>query len=431
MMKTLIKAMTVLWLALLLPASPAFAQDRTAFGQEELDQMLAPIALHPDSLLSQILMASTYPLEVVQAARWSRANPNLKGQHAVNAVEGMAWDPSVKSLTAFPEVLSMMDEKLDWTERLGEAFLAQQAQVMDTIQGLRRRAAAAGNLEPGEHMGITRRDEHIIIEPPDPQVVHVPYYNPTVVYGPWWWPAYPPVYWGPPLGYYGGAGGWGPDFLWGPGIIISSGFFFGAFDWRNRHVNLVHFRHHRAFFARRGIVWTRPGPAVWRHDVFHRRGVAFRNPALRQEFSRSSASGFSARRDLPGQVTAPVARPPEGERSPSFRARPDRRSESREESGRRDVRSPATRSAATPVARPPVDAVSNLNGNTRRAQPPAESGRSPRTAAPHIEREPASGHRSVPAHRASTSNNNPAPRAENGNRGGGHGARDQGERARR
>ena len=183
-------------LALLLAASAAFAQDRVPFRQAELDQMLAPVALYPDSLLSQVLMASTYPLEVVQAARWSRANPGLKGQDAVRAVEHMDWDPSVKSLTAFPQILTMMDEKLEWTRRLGEAFLAQQADVMDTVQGLRRRAEAAGNLRSSEQMRVAREGEVITIHQPAPEVVYVPYYNPAVVYGPWWWPAYPPVYWG-------------------------------------------------------------------------------------------------------------------------------------------------------------------------------------------------------------------------------------------
>src|SRR5688572_20476157 len=142
-MKTVFKSVMTRLLAVLLAASVSFgqtfAQDRVPFRQEELDQMLAPIALYPDSLLSQVLMASTYPLEVVQASRWSRANPRLKGQDAVRAVEGMDWDPSVKSLVAFPQVLTAMDQKLEWTERLGEAFLAQQSDVMDTVQNLRRR----------------------------------------------------------------------------------------------------------------------------------------------------------------------------------------------------------------------------------------------------------------------------------------------------
>src|ERR1700675_1159198 len=140
-------------LALLLCVSVAFAQTtppvpgQPVFTQQELDQMLAPIALYPDSLLSQILMASTYPIEVVQAARWSKANPNLTGDQAVKAAEQNNWDPSVESLVAFPQILAMMDEKLDWTQRLGDAFLAQQAQVMDTVQDLRQKALAAGNLK--------------------------------------------------------------------------------------------------------------------------------------------------------------------------------------------------------------------------------------------------------------------------------------------
>jgi len=149
-------------LALLLCASLAFGQTtelgpvdsqgqpapaQPAFTQQELDQMLAPIALYPDSLLSQILMAATYPIEVVQAARWSKVNPGISGDQAVKAVEQNNWDPSVKSLVAFPQILSMMDEKLDWMERLGDAFLSQQQQVMDTVQILRQRAQAAGNLQ--------------------------------------------------------------------------------------------------------------------------------------------------------------------------------------------------------------------------------------------------------------------------------------------
>src|SRR5216117_719603 len=133
-MKTFIRYALKQLLVLLVSASVAFAQTppaQRAAAQPELDQMLAPIALYPDSLLSQILMAATYPLEVVEAARWSRANPGLQGEQAVKAVDDRGWDPSVKSLVAFPQIIMMMDEKLDWTERLGDAFLAQQSQVMD------------------------------------------------------------------------------------------------------------------------------------------------------------------------------------------------------------------------------------------------------------------------------------------------------------
>src|SRR5688572_21145116 len=158
-MKSLCRSWILGALALLLAAPAALAEDRAPFRQEELDQMLAPVALYPDPLLSQVLMASTYPLEIVQAARWSRANPGLKGQAAVNAVEPMDWEASVKSLTAFPQVLAMMSEKLEWTERLGEAFLAQQADVMNTVQELRQRAEAAGHLRPSEQMRVERQGD--------------------------------------------------------------------------------------------------------------------------------------------------------------------------------------------------------------------------------------------------------------------------------
>ena len=295
-MRTFFKSAITGSLALLLAASVALAQDRTAFRQEELDQMLAPVALHPDSLLSQILMAATYPLEVVQAARWLRANPGLEGQDAVTAVEPMDWDPSVKSLTAFPQILSMMDEKLDWTEHLGEAFLAQQEDVMNTVQSLRRRAEAAGNLRSGDRMRVVRQGEAIAIEPPAPDVVYVPHYSPAVVYGPWWWPAYPPVYWTEPPAYYV-VPAHRPAFFWGTGVVISAGFFFGHFDWPQRQVTVVHVQYHHP--ARPTRIHS-----AWRHDPVHRRGVPFRYTAPHARFEPRGTPG--ARRDA---VRSTVARP--------------------------------------------------------------------------------------------------------------------------
>jgi hypothetical protein len=277
----LLKSWLVRALVLLFAGSAAFAQDRVPFRQEELDQMLAPIALYPDSLLSQMLMAATYPLEVVQAARWSRSNPSLKGEEAVKAVEGMDWDPSVKSLVAFPEVLAQMDEKLDWTERLGEAFLAQQQDVMDTIQHLRRRADEAGNLQSNGRMRVVREPEHIVIEPPAREVVYVPYYSPAVVYGPWWYPAYPPVYWGPPPAYYA----WGPAFYWGPPIAFGVGYFFGGFDWHHHHAVVHHHVYHRYGVNRADATAARR--SQWRHDPAHRRGVPFRTAAARERFNEA------------------------------------------------------------------------------------------------------------------------------------------------
>ncbi|HMK22141.1 MAG TPA: DUF3300 domain-containing protein, partial [Terriglobales bacterium] len=146
------------------PPGPPPSLVSPAFSQQELDQMLAPIALYPDPLLSQILMAATYPLEIVEAARWVAANPGLQGDDAVRAVVAQSWDPSVKSLVAFPQILALMDQRLDWTQRLGNAFLAQQAQVMDTVQALRRRAESAGNLRSSDQMQVEDQGGSIALE---------------------------------------------------------------------------------------------------------------------------------------------------------------------------------------------------------------------------------------------------------------------------
>jgi Protein of unknown function (DUF3300) len=315
-MKTISRMAWIPMFALLLAAASAFAQapspqERPSYPQEELDRMLAPIALYPDSLLSQVLMAATYPLEVVQAARWSRSNPGIRGDDAVRAADDNDWDPSVKSLVAFPQILSMMDEKLDWTQRLGEAFLGQEEQVMQTVQDLRRRARARGNLSSNEQLVVQQQGNDIVMEPPTPDMVYVPYYDPRVIYGPWWWPSSPPIYWDPWLGY-----SWSPGFAgfgWGLGIAVGGEFFFGAFDWSHHHVRVTD---RRPFYFhgvdRRPIAM--PGN-VWRHDPDHRRGVPYRNPNLRQQYSGWSAApdgrGEYRGHDRPATPmrTEPVARP--------------------------------------------------------------------------------------------------------------------------
>src|SRR2546425_3302866 len=269
-------------LVLLVSVSVAFAQTQApaprhaAATQQELDQMLAPIALYPDSLLSQIFMASTYPLEVVEAARWSRANPGLKGEEAVNAVEQRDWDASVKSLTAFPQVLAMMDQQLEWTARLGDVFIAQEPQVMETVQSLRQKAYAAGNLRSNEQAYVVQQGEALAIEPATPQVVYVPYYDPRVAYGSWWWPAYPPVYWAPWPGYYPYPG-YPVGFAWGVGITVGAGFFFSSCDWRARHVTVVNVTNvtnvtvnRQGGSNRPGL--TRPPPPEGQNDPLHPRG---------------------------------------------------------------------------------------------------------------------------------------------------------------
>lgn len=316
-----------LWIRLLLVplcVSVAFAQTNPpeqAYTQAELDQMLAPIALYPDSLLSQILMAATYPLEVVQAARWSRANSALKGQQAVRAVDDRDWDPSVKSLVAFPQILTMMDTKLEWTERLGDAFLAQQSQVMDTVQNLRQKAYAAGNLRTTEQQRVERQGDIIVVEPADPAVVYVPYYSPVVVYGTWWWPAYPPVYWAPWPGYYVSPGFVGVT--WGVGIGVGVNFFFGIWDWPHRYIRIVDahpFYYHRV--DRRPL----PPAKIWIHDPGHRRGVPYRHPSVRERY-RHVIGSPEQRREFRGFHPSPPGARPEPRQRPRA---PEPRSEPRD-----------------------------------------------------------------------------------------------------
>jgi hypothetical protein len=206
---------------------PATAQAETAqtFNTEQLDALLAPIALYPDPLLTQTLMASTFPLQIVQAARWVE-DPNnkaLSGDALTKALESQPWDPSVKSLVPFPQVLARMNGNLDWTQQLGYSVADQQAAVMDSIQRLRRQAQSAGSLQSTPQQVVRSEAQTIIIEPAQPDVVYVPSYNPTAVYGTWPYPAYPPVYMPPPAAYYPLGGALATGLAFGAGIAITAG----------------------------------------------------------------------------------------------------------------------------------------------------------------------------------------------------------------
>ena len=310
------------FLAALLVALPVFAQAQRIYSQPELDQMLAPVALYPDPLLSQLLMAATYPLEVAEAARWTRANPGLQGDAAVRAVQNEDWDPSVKSLVAFPQLLARMDENLDWTRRLGEAFLAQEPHVMDTVQQLRRRAQAAGNLQSGEQLYVQQQGQTIVIQPASPQYVYVPYYDPMAVYGPWWWPAYRPIAWTP----------WPRPVR----VYLSFGFFFGNFDWHQRHVRVVHptaYYYRSASLANRSLAVT---TQRWQPDTRRREAIAARRTNEVQQIQVQSAARVQAQPAAAAQA------------QPTAQSRTERREERREE--RRTERQAAP--AATPLAAP-------------------------------------------------------------------------------
>jgi len=297
--------MTWLLVGLLVAPPWAIAQGKQGteelkiFNQEELDQLLAPIALYPDGLLSQILIASTYPLEIVQADRWTRQNKNLKGDALTQALEKQNWDPSVKSLVNFPQVLEMMGEKLDWTERLGDAFLASEKNVMDTVQKLRLKAQEAGNLKNTEQQKVIVQEKIIIIQPAQPQVIYVPTYSPAVVYGPWWWPAYPPPppFFPPPPGaaMYGAM-------AFGAGVAMGAawGYAWGNCNWHGGSVNYnvnqninINNNINRNNYAKQ----YPSGGGSWQHDVNHRKGVSYRDQSTAQKYNRGSSSEAAKSRE--------------------------------------------------------------------------------------------------------------------------------------
>ena len=263
------------------------------FRKEELDQMLAPIALYPDSLIAQILMASTYPLEVVQAERWVEQNKTLTGDALDDALKEKSWDPSIKSLCHFPDVLFAMSDKLDQTSKLGDAFLSQKDDVMATIQQLRRKAETQGNLKTTKEQKVIHEEDAIRIEPAVRQVVYVPVYDPLYVYGPWWYPAYPPYYWYYPPGVIitGGFISFGPHFFIGIDL-----FSWSWFDW---HRHYIYIDVHKARRFHRFRHRHDSGRYFWRHNPVHRRGVAYRDRRTSERFGqrpyRRSAPGTKMR----------------------------------------------------------------------------------------------------------------------------------------
>lgn len=276
------------------------------FKAEELDQILAPIALYPDDLLAQVLMASTYPLEIVQAERWAAdpKNAALKGEQLTNALASQPWDPSVKSLVPFPQVLQMMSKQLDWTQKLGDAFLAQQQDVMAAVQRLRRKAQAADTLKTTEQQVVKTdpQSQTIVIQPANPQVVYVPAYNPTVVYGTWPYPAYPPYYYPPPAYYPGQALLTGMAFAAGV-AVVGSLWGWGSCNWGygNVNVNVNRYNNINANNIRAGRATTLPANSTgWRHDPSHRKGVAYRDTGTRQKYLGQRATPSAAARDFRG-----------------------------------------------------------------------------------------------------------------------------------
>jgi Protein of unknown function (DUF3300) len=352
----------IVWVLLAVALSPLPATSQEAgkgFKPEELEQLVAPIALHPDPLLVQVLMASTYPLEVVQAARFVKENPNLKGEQLNEALRQHPWDDSVKSLVTFPQALTMMNDKLDWLQKLGDAFLGQQQELMAAVQRLRARAQASGQLKstpqqnvivepaaavpsppqgaappPGAPQApppvaqappapvaqgqpapttvqVVQAPPTIIkIEPANPQVVAVPSYDPTVVYGGWPYPAYPPYYPYPPGYFAAGA------FMFGASVAVGAALWSNA-DWNGGDVNINNSTannftnnvnnkneararvEHRSAAGGSGTAGQNRGK--WQHNPEHRKGVQYRDTATQQRFNKTGPANAQSREAFRGR----------------------------------------------------------------------------------------------------------------------------------
>jgi len=274
------------------PPPPIPPPDQT-LNPQQLEDLVAPIALYPDPLLTQILVAATYPLEMVQAYQWMQHNPGLTGSALTEAAQQQNWDASVQALVVFPDVIKRLNDDVTWTTNLGNAFLAQQAEVMDAVQRLRQKAQQAGKLQSTPQETVTTAAQAdgppaIEIQPVDPDVIYVPVYDPAWFWGPALYYPYPGWYWPRPYG----AGIW---FGWGSGIHM--GFFFGGGwggwggwgwhpGWGGRTVVVNNTFIHRYNFNS-GHLAQLHGTSVWAHDPAHRGGVPYSRPELANRYQSS------------------------------------------------------------------------------------------------------------------------------------------------
>jgi hypothetical protein len=273
--------------------------DTPTLTTAQLDRLVAPIALYPDSLIAQILMAATYPLEVVEADRWLRlpANAALKGDALTAALQQQPWDPSIKSLVAFPQVVHTMDTNLNWTEQLGDAFLAQQPDVMDAVQRLRLRAQAAGSLASTPQQAVSTENQEIMIEPVSPDIVYLPTYNPGCVYGAWPTPDYPPFLFAPAAE---NCVSGGQLIAFGAGLAPFGFWAWGHFDWHHHAIRINHDRFQQ--FHTGG----EPAGEIWQHDRTHRHGVPYRDPATTARFLGPSGAALRGYRGFAPAIVPPA-----------------------------------------------------------------------------------------------------------------------------
>jgi hypothetical protein len=394
--------------------APAAAVVDERLDQAKLEALLAPIALYPDELLMQVLMASTYPLELVHAKRWLDQGQNaaLRGDALASALEAQPWDPSVKSLVPFPDVLTMMNDQLEWTQQLGDALLAQQGDVLNAVQVLRGRAQAAGHLESGPQQTVTVNTnvtvapaapgaappvvapppQVIVIKPTQPNVVAVPVYDPSVVYGGWPYPATPPAYYPPPPGYaLGSALLTGMAFAAGV-ALVGSLWGWASPGWGRGSVNVNVNRYNNINVNR-----TQINNNTWRHDATHRQGVAYRSPEVSNRYrSTASAPGtadrarsreeFRGRTEQAGSGGGLAARTPGAEARPGTADRAAAATRPAAGAGRPGTatrpttREAPARAATTPSGRPQVQQPSAATRSAPQGMQGLGSGGQVRTA---------------------------------------------------
>jgi uncharacterized protein DUF3300/endosialidase-like protein len=365
-----------------LAQTPAAAPSQALLKPAELDQLVAPIALYPDALLSEVLIASTYPLEVVQADRWAKSNNSLKGEALTAALAKQGWDDSVKALAQVPNVLTIMADQLEWTQKLGDAVLAQQPELMDAIQRLRGRAQANGKLQSTKEQTVTVESgapaqggggqaqegqapaQYIVIEPTSPTEMYVPYYDPAVVYGAWPYPDYSPYYFPPPPGYYAG-GAIAAGIAFGSAVAIGHAIW-GNCDWGRRNINVANRNVNINNLDRSNI----NNFNKWEHNADHRHGVKYNNADVRQKFAKNDIqAGKGARQDFrgkDGQKVIDSARPGAGNR-PGAGDRPG--GEDRDRSGAGDRPGAG---ASKGGERPTAKSADRPGGGQKAAQKPAQ-----------------------------------------------------------
>jgi hypothetical protein len=296
--------------------SPGSTQAATPQNQavkipaDQLDSLVAPIALYPDPMLAQTLAASTYPLEVIQLQQWLQKNPGLKDKALADAVMKQPWDPSIQALAALPEVVKRLADDIQWTTDLGNAFLAQQSDVMDAVQRMRKKAQDTGNLKSTEQQKVETKviesKSVIVVEQANPQVVYVPSYDPVVVYGPPVYP-YPPIYY-PPAGYYAagiaisfGVGmmmgaAWGGGWGWGCGWGGNNEININRNNNFNRNSNISGGNRNNIGSGNRPSQQPGRGNSSWQHNPQHRGGAPYGDRGTANKFGGTARGDSLANR---------------------------------------------------------------------------------------------------------------------------------------